>query len=54
MFNLIKMNERYTINIFDISASMLLPSRFDIGSCFKSKEKYEFAIQFPYPQGISI
>ena len=47
------MNERYTINIFDFDPTALTPSNFDVSSCFKGKEKTQFAIHFSYPEGLS-
>lgn len=47
------MNERYTINIFDFDPTALTPSNFDVSSCFKGKEKTQFAIHFSYPEGFS-
>lgn len=47
------MNEKYTINIFDFDPTVLTPSNFDVSSCFKGKEKTQFAIHFSYPEGFS-
>lgn len=47
------MNEKYSINIFDFSPSSISLNEFDVTSCFKAKDKIQFAIPFRRPQDLS-